>query len=1518
MELKIDRRSNIMPGETVGMNIYPFGADIQVSEFELRIVFDASVLSITDIIPGPFYADNQWEYFDYRILPSDETRPDSLSGIVRIKAVADLPDNDEAPTSLILPAGLRLVSIRFNTIDDSTLNGNTYPIRFYWTGCGDNVIFSGNQDTVYISNQVYDRYPEVNITDNTLLPTLHGAPDICLIGDMPDWGKTVIREIDFHNGYIAFAPDIMQEPFSFMIEMKGPWEVGIPCDIGVIKTKGTEPLRGFDFLIGYNMNELIFWGANTNELTRADGPYQWEYFTYRFNDNTNCGSECPSGLIRFIGLAETNDGAHHPLSLFIPDGMELFTMQFRPVYSGVFSTIDFYWIDCGDNAVAFSYRDSTEQIKTGLSEKVFRFVDYGPDPYDEITDPMAQFPTYFGAPSDCFEMTDPYQPSSVPFIRFYNGGIDIVSLDIDVEGDVNLNGIAYEIADFVLFMHQMTRCNYDLFTINIDGQKDASDVNRDGIPMTIEDLVYIARIISGDALPGQPFDTAYPGQIMFDYSPDTIKIQGSFSNDVGGIQIMYLLDYTTTVPYVTALPALQEMQLDYNICHDTLKILVYDIEGGRIEQGDYIDLLSLNYYGKAPDLISVTAASYDGHKFDLFIDQPFEFKIEKAYDQLQGHRAYLDVTKEKGAGLLHGFDLLIGYDPGKLAIIEASTELTNDTGLYQWEYFTYRYSYDENCDTDCPAGLLRVVGMADYNDGPHHPLCLHIPDGTVLFTLAFMVSTDYGIGGAFLPVNFYWQDCGDNAVAYSENGDPLTIKTGLSKQVYKYDYRACMGFLLKDVTNPESGFPTYTGTQNLCFDMSDPDKPKPVPFVNFIGGGVWVLGCDVDARGDVNLNGIPIEIADFVLFAGQLTHCNYDLFTINIEGQRAATEVNGDGITMTIEDLVYMARIIVGDALPCPTDTTYPGQIKITELPSTTFIQGSFQNDVGGIYMMYLLDSTTNILEVEPKLSLQEMTLDYNICFDTLKILVYNLGSGHIPAWDNINLLNIHYNGKVPNLISVTAASYEGHKFDLYVEEPFEIGIGTALDQLQGHTSSIDVVKEKGSGIIYGFNFLIGFDQSALTLNNVVPGELFDGQGDYQWEYFTYRYNENGDCGTGCPSGLLRVVGLAETNDGEHHPLSRDIPNGMTLFNMDFTIASDYQLAGTFVPIDFYWMDCGDNAMSFEKYGYYTGFPHFLALSRKVYRFDGTEYFEISDSTTGFPTFTGMQWECLVEFDLEKPTPIPIVDYYGGGIGIIEMGELDARCDFNLNGVLGDTMDCRIFRDRLLGRDDHSELADCSDFNGDGIPMTIEDYVCLTRYGEGIAPSPDAIDSTLNGIATFYEEPELILMSTDFDLPAGGMLLTYRLTNSILSDVFYLKGYRNMTVDHYLSGDTLRIIIYNRTPGEDIPAGLEMVMGLKYIGDKPQLVSATAAGLYGRKVELQTNFEGAFPVITGDLDLDGVVNILDIVQFIKYFNWGGSAFDIKEIKQSAASDIDWDGNQLTLMDMVLLVRIIYLGADFGP
>jgi hypothetical protein len=291
--------------------------------------------------------------------------------------------------------------------------------------------------------------------------------------------------------------------------------------------------------------------------------------------------------------------------------------------------------------------------------------------------------------------------------------------------------------------------------------------------------------------------------------------------------------------------------------------------------------------------------------------------IEKTHDTYQGQFEFVSIfidwapTFEMG-----GFDFLIAYDASALNAMSVTPgQLLVDCG---WEYFEYRFGPFGNCGNACPSGLLRIVAIAEYNNGINHPTCFGPPDTDPyeLAEIMFLVTNDRTFECQYVPIQFFWIDCGDNAIS-NVLGDLLY----LDRRIYNYDTTYAGGNLIwdeeDDILFPEDArlWPGFMGAPDFCLDAEE-GKPMPRRIIDFWFGGIDIVCADsIDMRGDINLNNVPHEVADAVLFTNYFVY-GIGVFNINTAGQIAASDVNADGITLSVADLVHLIRVIVGDADP--------------------------------------------------------------------------------------------------------------------------------------------------------------------------------------------------------------------------------------------------------------------------------------------------------------------------------------------------------------------------------------------------------------------------------------------------------------------------------------------------------------------------------------------------------------------------------------------------------------------------
>jgi hypothetical protein len=474
--------------------------------------------------------------------------------------------------------------------------------------------------------------------------------------------------------------------------------------------------------------------------------------------------------------------------------------------------------------------------------------------------------------------------------------------------------------------------------------------------------------------------------------------------------------------------------------------------------------------------------------------------------------------------------------------------------------------------------------------------------------------------------------------------------------------------------------------------------------------------------------------------------------------------------------------------------------------------------------------------------------------------------------------------------------------FLVHVDPKFRVTIEKIHDQLQGHYTevSIDLDGSYTSMNMGGFDFLIAYDASALTFVEAFPGQLLLNCG---WEYFTYRFGAYGNCGNACPSGLLRVVALAETNNGPNHPTGYNNTDCQhtQLAGLKFFVTNDRTFECMYVPINFYWMDCTDNTIS-SQYG------DTLFLEDRVfhYRCEGP-YVDVSDEAyliDDFPSLWGLQDEWCMEGD--KEYPLPAIDFYGGGVDIVCADSIDDRGDINVNGLANEIADAVMFTNYFISGlsafGDHIEASiAASDVNADGITLSVADLVYLVRVVQGDASPYPKTDPGANSIAirTQLIGQQMTVGYTAED-KVGAVLMRFEFSGEIGNPILG-EGAASMDLKYSINGSELNVLIFN-IGQEAISAGENVLVSIPITGEMT-LTEVDAADFYGNvlsytehilpsKFELAQNYPNPFnPKTKINLSLpvaaDYSVAIYNIAgQLIRTYDGNASA---------GVVEIVWDG-----------------------
>ncbi|MDX9858076.1 MAG: cohesin domain-containing protein [candidate division Zixibacteria bacterium] len=286
-------------------------------------------------------------------------------------------------------------------------------------------------------------------------------------------------------------------------------------------------VSGFDLLVGYDLTASSIVGVTSNG-TRSEG---FDYFTVTHNDHSIPGS------IRIVGISDN-----------APPIGTLLTAGSGPIARITFEVTNDLAYSGYQVPVQFKYLGGT----AGSSDNT-------------LSDTL-------GARIDT---TQVYRQ---------NGAIYIKSIGTVRVGDINLNGIQYEIGDVILFTnHFINPAVYPFSVI----QYANSDINGDNIVASIADLVALINIVvGGEAAPrllDGPVPTALMGSSQTEFSRREIWYESEL--DIAAA----LVTFETTPGFdVARIEAIDHrMTIAAHQSGTTVRALFYSLDGAILRSGHH-------------------------------------------------------------------------------------------------------------------------------------------------------------------------------------------------------------------------------------------------------------------------------------------------------------------------------------------------------------------------------------------------------------------------------------------------------------------------------------------------------------------------------------------------------------------------------------------------------------------------------------------------------------------------------------------------------------------------------------------------------------------------------------------------------------------------------------------------------------------------------------------------------------------------------------------------------------------
>ncbi|GEM_PF-2736428 len=286
-----------------------------------------------------------------------------------------------------------------------------------------------------------------------------------------------------------------------------------------------EPISGLNLLVHYDVSALIL-GAISEAGTRIE---DFEYFTYYLNYLNQ------PGHIKVIAIADKNN----PSVTLAPGYGSILTMRYAITsdynYSGFAIPIQFAFEDI------FTLNDNT------------------------LTDPNG---------------------AKIPqeAIVYDNGSVLIKIADVNSVGDINLNGVNFEISDVVYYTNfYIYPSGYPL---NAE-QRANADVNRDGVSPSIADLVYMIHyIVNRGTTSAKPRYFGNPAAVAVQNRDGVFSFAYESGVEIGGLAVTVVSGDTELAEQdIVSTMEQNGMTVKKSVENGTVRLIAYSDSGRHLDGG---------------------------------------------------------------------------------------------------------------------------------------------------------------------------------------------------------------------------------------------------------------------------------------------------------------------------------------------------------------------------------------------------------------------------------------------------------------------------------------------------------------------------------------------------------------------------------------------------------------------------------------------------------------------------------------------------------------------------------------------------------------------------------------------------------------------------------------------------------------------------------------------------------------------------------------------------------------------
>ena len=334
-----------------------------------------------------------------------------------------------------------------------------------------------------------------------------------------------------NNAFSQYEDPPDENDFVIKISTVQDITLGSTFEVPVTLISAPPGLALYDLQINYDHNLITLLDVIPSDAFYSDSGCAWNHFVYKTGQDTiNAEEDYIASFVNVHSEAQTSSNPENP-NCYTPDTpAEMFRLRFLMTGDQNFTCelipIRFYWSNCADNVLLYWFFDSTSGYvpRVATAWQVDRVIH--PD------FPADTFPSFDGVGYSCLT-SFPEEYHARRRTYFYNGGI---STECDstpiLIGDVNRNFVAYEKNDAIMFQNYF-EYGESIFVKSPDEQIAATDINRDGETLKLEDFTQLNNIVKRGSHPDSTIDSTLSGSVIFnDQTSKTVSLSSDYVSDL--------------------------------------------------------------------------------------------------------------------------------------------------------------------------------------------------------------------------------------------------------------------------------------------------------------------------------------------------------------------------------------------------------------------------------------------------------------------------------------------------------------------------------------------------------------------------------------------------------------------------------------------------------------------------------------------------------------------------------------------------------------------------------------------------------------------------------------------------------------------------------------------------------------------------------------------------------------------------------------------------------------------------